>query len=345
MSVQIMQQIFVRQIETFQRKVLGIHPEKLNTDILEKCIIDKFSHLEEENTEVNKAISVFEPHNINTYYDIIDGYVDVVYILLAIQWLNKWKPVVPFQKSIIKSNYNLLGHIRRLLPHEIPYTYAFNLVHNANMKKKSGIKPGRKMTAGYDAIKPKDWKEPDWKTFCNTYLLKRKNKKILILGDAGSGKDTYAEYLSYWYGYKFVPAFKIYGPWIREQLSIIGLKYPTFNKCYEDRVNNRALWFDLISQYNKKDNSKLARNILIKSDIYPGIRSINELESSLYLFDRIIYINAKNRIPKEDFSSNEIDLEKAFDIVGDKLEIVQNNDSLLKFVFNIWKKEQEYECK
>ena len=345
MSVQKMQYIFMLQVEHFQRNILDIHPEKLTAEVLQKCLADKLMHLDEENMEVNKAVSIFQPTDITTYYDIIDGYIDVLYILLAIKWLKRYTETSQFQENIIKSNYNLLNNIRRLLPPELPYVYAFDLVHKANMAKVSGKKPGRTMRSGYDAIKPKGWKEPDWPAFCYKHLIRRKSRKILILGDAQAGKDTYAAILKYWYGYKFVPAFSVYGPWLREKLEILGFSYKTAKECYEDRINHRAIWFTLICDYNRKDKVRLTKDIMLASDIYPGIRSYEELEgaANANIFDRVIYINAEKRIPMEDMTSNTIDDVVAKELFGDKLTMIENNSSLIKFVLNIWRNEKNYE--
>lgn len=343
MSVQLMQHLLRLQVEHFQRTILKLNPDELSQDIIAKCLLDKFMHLEEENIEVNKAVSLFEPENITTYYEIIDGYVDVVYVILAIKWISKYIALTPTQEHILKSNYTLLKNIRRLLPPEIPYAYAFNLVHKANMAKIPGKKPGRTMLAGYDAIKPSGWKEPDWHTFCQRHFFQRRNKKTLILGDAQSGKDTYASYLHYWYGHAFVPAFNVYGPYIRKELETMGIRYTTFRACYNDRVNHRGLWYNLIRQYNEKDEAQLAKDILVKSDIYPGIRSIVEAEATAELFDRVIFICAGNRVPPESSDSNQIDLNIAKRIFGNKLETIDNNGTLIQFVLRIWKAEQKYE--
>ena len=348
MSVQKMQYIFMLQVEQFQRRILGIFPEKLPQDMLQKCLADKLMHLEEENMEVNKAVSIFKPTDIETYYEVIDGYIDVVYVLLAIQWLKRYTTTTEFQDNIIHFNFNLLNNIRRILPPELPYAHAFNLVHKANMAKISGEKPGRVMSAGFDAIKPKGWKEPNWPAFCRKHLMKRKPCKTLILGDAQAGKDTYATFLRYWYGYKFVPAFSVYEPWLRVELEKLDILYNTRKECYEDRVNHRALWYTLISEYNGEDSTRLTKDILLVSDIYPGIRAIEELHGAIDLFDRVIYINALDRIPAENRSSNDITLDIAQAIWRDQgkhkssFDIVENNHSLMKFVLNIHNAEKSY---
>ena len=335
----------LRQVEVFQRSILGIHPEKLTTKTLDKVIQDKVSHLEEECVELNKALSLYEREDISTYYDILDGYCDIVYILISVKWLGKYTQPVDKQNYILFKNIQkLLNSTRRLLPNEVPYMYAFNLVHNANMKKVSGKKPGRIMSAGYDAIKPKGWKEPNWKKFFIQHLLSRSFKKVAIIGDARSGKDTYAEILAYWYGYTFTPAYKIYGEYVMDQLAKLGIYYSSLDECYKDRVNMRGLWYTIISEFNSLDLTRLTQKILSKSDIYPGIRSLEELKASQHLFDRLIYIDASKRIPEEDESSNTLpDLVSLVLSFSNKLEIVSNNSSLETYVSNIYSQESKYE--
>ena len=346
MSAVYMHNIMMGQVEVFQRAILGISPEKLSVNVLDKIIKDKEAHLEEEYTELNKAISLYEREDLATYYEILDGYCDLVYILLSIKWLEKYTPQAHDTRNfVLFSNIQkLLKSVRNILPKEIPYVYAFNLVHNANMKKKPGKKPGRIMAAGYDAIKPAGWKEPNWNKFFTDHLILRNFKKILIIGDARSGKDTYADILAYWYGYAFVPAYKVYGPHVMEELRKLGITYNSLEACYKDRVNMRGLWYSIISEYNSEDPTKLARKILNKSDIYVGIRNIKELSAAQHLFDRIIYTDASKRIPEEGEDSNTLpNLSTLASIFGSRLEVVSNNSSLRNYILNIYLKEQKYE--
>jgi hypothetical protein len=54
--------------------------------------------------------------------------------------------------------------------------------------------------------------------------------------------------------------------------------YKTPEECFEDRVNHRAEWFDLICDYNKDDKARLAKEIMKSADIYVGMRSNEECE-------------------------------------------------------------------
>jgi hypothetical protein len=38
--------------------------------------------------------------------------------------------------------------------------------------------------------------------------------------------------------------------------------YKTSEECFEDRVNHRSEWYDMICEYNLNDKAKLAKGIL-----------------------------------------------------------------------------------
>jgi hypothetical protein len=67
---------------------------------------------------------------------------------------------------------------------------------------------------------------------------------------------------------------------LREALEArYGLVYDSEEDCFEDRVNHRKAWYDLIYEYNRSDNGrpgKLARKLFAEYDIYVGIRDREE---------------------------------------------------------------------
>lgn len=142
--------------------------------------------------------------------------------------------------------------------------------------------------------------------------------KILIIGHARSGKDTCAEIISKNTGMTFqsssMAAAKIFlFDALKEKYG-----YTTFEECFEDRVNRRVEWHDLITNYNKEDKARLAKDILKKSDCYVGMRSGAEIRECLNqnLFDLIIWIDAPQRVPEESLKSFQIDSSYA-DIIID----------------------------
>ena len=150
--------------------------------------------------------------------------------------------------------------------------------------------------------------------------------KIAILGMARSGKDTLAEY---WRD-NFGLTFKSSSQAANEIFIFDKLKekynYKSLDECFEDRINHRSEWYDLICEYNKDDKARLAKEILKMSDCYVGMRDDQELaECELQqIFDLVIWVDASERV--EDESSDSMKLTKDW---GDV--IIENNDTLEYF--------------
>ncbi len=150
-------------------------------------------------------------------------------------------------------------------------------------------------------------------------------KKILIVGQGRHGKDTVAEILLKNHGRTFMSSSRF----ACEEFIYDNLKeahgYATVDECYDDRHNHRDMWFELISDYNRDDPARLAKELLDKYDVYVGMRSARELEAckASNLFGAIIYVDASARIDYvEPTSSNEITEE-------DTHITMYNNESLL----------------
>lgn len=129
----------------------------------------------------------------------------------------------------------------------------------------------------------------------------------MVVGHAQHGKDTVCEYLRDKYGISFqssslAAATHVIFPALRDKYG-----YNTLNECYEDRVNHRKEWFDLIAEYTKDEPTKLADAIYSCSDIYCGIRRREELLAIAKKYDLlIIMVKAYERKPLEPFSSFDI---------------------------------------
>jgi len=150
--------------------------------------------------------------------------------------------------------------------------------------------------------------------------------KVLILGDARHGKDTLAELLEKYYGVKYKSSSQaaadifIYAKLGHEY------GYTTPEECFQDRVNHRVEWHDLISDYNKDDRARLAKGILEHADCYVGMRCHKEVDECRKqgLFDLIVWVDASERLPKEGKDSFDIEMCNA-DM------IIENNGTLLEF--------------
>jgi hypothetical protein len=92
--------------------------------------------------------------------------------------------------------------------------------------------------------------------------------------------------------------------------------YGSVKECFDDRVNHRQEWFQAICDFNRADPAKLAKILLQDNDIYCGMRSLKEFQSSKGLFDTSIWVDASERHPLEPSNSNEMTLELA-DLVVD----------------------------
>jgi hypothetical protein len=147
---------------------------------------------------------------------------------------------------------------------------------------------------------------------------------VLILGHARHGKDTVAEMLRDNHAFSYassslfaaerviMPAFKA-----------LGVTYVSVEACFADRVNHRAFWFDEISKYNGGATSRLAKAILKDHQCYVGMRSDLEYQSSLHLFDHVVFVSAFGRgLPAEPVSSFNI----AYDPTT--MSLIPNNGSL-----------------
>lgn len=148
--------------------------------------------------------------------------------------------------------------------------------------------------------------------------------KISILGEARHGKDTMAEILEDRFRFKAKSSSTI----AAEVFIFDALKdkygYSTFEECFEDRVNHRAEWYDMITDYNTPNKGRLASKILENNDAYTGMRDYSEVEETSYLFDLKVWVDASERKGKEDSSSITATKEQA-DI------IITNNGTLERF--------------
>lgn len=150
--------------------------------------------------------------------------------------------------------------------------------------------------------------------------------KLLIIGHARHGKDSLAELFNEEFGLKFKSSSQAAADiFIFDELKG-KYNYETSEQCFEDRVNHRTEWYQMICDYNKDDLAKLAKGILSITDCYVGMRDRNEIEECVKqgLFDLIIWVDASQRLPLENPESFNIDKSCA-DI------IIDNNGTFQEF--------------
>jgi dephospho-CoA kinase len=149
--------------------------------------------------------------------------------------------------------------------------------------------------------------------------------KILIIGHGRHGKDTLAEIFRDNFGIKFKSSSEMAAEIFIFQELKNKYNYKSPEECFEDRVNHRAEWHDLICDYNKEDKARLAKKIMEQADCYVGMRSRDEIEECLKqkIFDLVIWVDASKRLPLESRDSFNIDIDCA-DIIIDNNDTIEN---------------------
>jgi hypothetical protein len=132
---------------------------------------------------------------------------------------------------------------------------------------------------------------------------------ILILGHARHGKDTVAELIARFTSLYFTSSTQIYNEEFVFDAFSDKYGYETKIACFNDRVNHREEWYNLIKDYNSPDLTAGTRLIFDHSDIQVGIRDKDELEASITagLYDLILGVHNPN-LPYESKSSFNIDV-------------------------------------
>ena len=152
------------------------------------------------------------------------------------------------------------------------------------------------------------------------------NIRLLIIGAARWGKDSLAEILFENFGLKYISSSQACADiFIYNELKD-KYGYKTPEECFNDRVNHRQEWYEMICDYNKDDKARLAKEILKYNNTYVGMRDSSEIKECLKqgLFDLVIWVDASKRLPREDTSSFNI-TEADADI------IIENNSTFEEF--------------
>ena len=152
------------------------------------------------------------------------------------------------------------------------------------------------------------------------------NVRLLVIGHARHGKDSLAEILQEHFGLKFISSSQacvdifIYSE-LKDKYG-----YKTRENCFNDRINHRQEWYELICEYNKDDKARLAKEILKYNNTYVGMRDSGEIKECLKqgLFDLVIWVDASKRLPPEE--SNSFNITKS-----DADIVVENNDTFEEF--------------
>lgn len=156
--------------------------------------------------------------------------------------------------------------------------------------------------------------------------MKNNEIKLLLVGHCRHGKDSLAEILHENFGLSFISSSQACADIFIYDALKEKYGYKTPEECFNDRVNHRQEWYELICEYNKDDKARLAKEILKYNNTYVGMRDSSEIKECLKqgLFDLIIWVDASKRLPREDSSSFNI-TEADADIV------IENNGSFEEF--------------
>ena len=97
-----------------------------------------------------------------------------------------------------------------------------------------------------------------------------------------------------------------------------------FDECFEDRINHRTLWYEIIKEHNREDLARLGREIFQENDIYCGIRDREEFLAckKAGLFDVSVWVDASDRLPPED--------PKSISVLKSDANIIINNNGTLE---------------
>jgi len=162
--------------------------------------------------------------------------------------------------------------------------------------------------------------------------------KLLIIGHMRHGKDTVAEMIEEHTGMSFKSSSEMAAEiFIYNELKD-KYGYTSFLECFEDRMQHRKEWHDLIKYYNNPDKAKLAKEILKHNDMYVGMRSQAEIDKCIEddVFDMIIGVfdPCKPLEPKDSF---DIDLFTSSDILiptGDLETVRRKVKKLCDYLLN-----------
>lgn len=144
--------------------------------------------------------------------------------------------------------------------------------------------------------------------------------KLMVCGHARHGKDQFCEFMGLEYTSSSMAALDS-AIW-----PVMGHNYETKEQCFEDRVNHRAEWHRLITEYNTPDLKRLAREVYKDNVVYCGIRNKEEFceVRDAGLFDLSIWIDASDRMPPESEDSCKLQ-------ASDCDIIITNNGTLTEF--------------
>lgn len=161
--------------------------------------------------------------------------------------------------------------------------------------------------------------------------------KILVIGHSRNGKDHAAEYLRDNFGITYKGSSELCSEiFIFDELKN-KYDYKNPDECFQDRVNHRKEWYDLICDYNSNDPTKLAEQIFDKCHLYCGMRSKDEVDACKDKWSDllVIYIDRSEVLPPESVESCTITRNQADVVISNNGNIIEFEDKLRRLFNNL----------
>lgn len=294
----------VECVERFSREIRNVEPPETPQRLGMQGKINALDFLREELTEFEDSVTMEKE---------ADALVDLAYVAFG-----------------------------RLVEMGLSPRALFEEVHAANMRKAAGDLAKRPGWDGTDAVKPDGWTPPNLLPLLSagreSLLRGLWRPKILVIGHAGHGKDTFCQVLRR-YGFRFESssrhcAERIVMPYFDS----LGQSYESVHECLADRANHRQLWYNLIREFNSPDATALARSILEDNDVYCGMRSADELITCRQskLFDSIIWVDRSRHLPPEPATSCTVMKEMAHCVVDNNGTRAQLTGQIHNYVVGLY---------
>ena len=163
--------------------------------------------------------------------------------------------------------------------------------------------------------------------------------KLLILGYARHGKDTVGTHFQQYHDYKFVSSSWFVAKEVMWDVWGCAV-YDNIHEMFEDRVNHRVLWMQMISAYNTPDKTKTGRTMIERGyDMYVGMRRQDELDACRQagVFDEYLWVDRSEHLPPEE-GSMDIKYDPSYmvkiDNNGDLGDLYWNCQSVADLILN-----------
>jgi hypothetical protein len=170
--------------------------------------------------------------------------------------------------------------------------------------------------------------------------MKQTDISILIIGAGEHGKNSVCDYIKEKTGWSEGCSSYVSKVLIFEEMTKRGFHYPDSQTCWEDRRNHRALWKQLIREYNTPQLDRLIVQIFKDKEMYVGLRDKDEFLTGCVngRFDIIVFVDAEERLgiaDPDDCSIPKGVSDIIIDNNGTKEELLEQMESLVDFLQDV----------